>query len=174
MDSKQIEQLLEKYWNCETSLEEEQQLREHFRGEVPDSMNEVADLFRYFDVQQKQQVEHSDFDAVVKSQIKQHRPEGKVIKLFYNYGRIAAGIAVVVAATYFVRQEVRKAYPSEIVDTYSDPRLALEETKKALLMISKSFNKAQKEASRIKVFNEAEEKLQGKSLDEAKSSTTKI
>lgn len=174
MDSKQIEQLLEKYWNCETSLEEEQQLRAHFRGEVPESMKEVADLFRYFDEQQKQQVEHSDFDAVVKMKIKQQRPDGKVIKLFYNYGRIAAGLAVVVAATYFVRQEVRKAYPAEITDTYSDPRLALEETKKALLMISKSFNKAQKEVGKIKVFNEAEEKIQGKSLDETKNPTTKI
>jgi hypothetical protein len=174
MDSKQIEQLLEKYWNCDTSLEEEQQLRAHFRGEVPESMKEVANLFRYFDEQQKQQVEHSDFDAVVKTKIKQHRPDSKVIKLFYNYGRIAAGLAVVVAATYFVRQEVRKAYPAEITDTYSDPRLALEETKKALLMISKSFNKAQKEVGKIKVFNEAEEKIQGKSLDETKNPTTKI
>ena len=38
MDSKQLEQLLEKYWNCETSLEEEKQLREHFRGEVPENL----------------------------------------------------------------------------------------------------------------------------------------
>lgn len=174
MDSKQIEQLLEKYWNCETSLEEEQQLRAHFRGEVPESLSEIADLFRYFDVQQKQQVEHSDFDALVKSQIKQHRPEGKIIKMFYNYGRIAAGLVVVVAATYFVRQEMRKAYPPEITDTYSDPKLALEETKKALLMISKSFNKAQKEVGKIKVFNEAEERIQGKSLDETKEQATKI
>lgn len=174
MDSRQIEQLLEKYWNCDTSLEEEQQLREYFRGEVPESMREVADLFRYFDVQQKQQVDHSDFDVVVKTKIRQHPPDGKVIKLFYNYGRIAAGLAVVIAATYFVRQEVRKAYPTEIADTYSDPKLALEETKKALLMISKSFNKAQKEAGRIKVFNEAEEKLQGKSLDDTKDPVTKI
>jgi len=93
-----------------------------------------------------------------------------VIKLVYNYGRIAAGLVVVVAATYFVRQEVRKAYPADVVDTYSDPKLALEETKKALMLISKSFNKAQKEASRIKVFNEAEEKIQGKSIDDSKES----
>ncbi len=170
MDSKQIEQLLEKYWNCDTSLEEEQQLRAHFRGEVPEQMQEVAEVFRYFDLQKKQQVTHPDFDAEVKKKVKQHRPEGKVIKLVYNYGSIAAGLVVVVAATYFVRQEVRKAYPADVVDTYSDPRLALEETKKALMLISKSFNKAQKEAGRIKVFNEAEEKIQGKSIDDNKES----
>jgi len=160
MDSKQLEQLLEKYWNCETSLEEEKQLREHFRGEVPENLKETADLFRYFETQQTQTVVGSDFDAVVRKKIKQQQPQGKSVSMVFNFARIAAGLLVVITATYFVRQEVRKAYPPEIVDTYSDPRLALEETKKALMMISKGFNKAQKEAGKIKVFNEAEEKLQ--------------
>lgn len=160
MDSKQLEQLLEKYWNCETSLEEEKQLREYFRGEVPENLKETADLFRYFETQQEQAVIESDFDAVVKKKIKQQQPKGKSVSMVFNFARIAAGVLVVVTATYFVRQEVRKAYPPEIVDTYSDPKLALEETKKALMMISKGFNKAQKEAGKIKAFNDAEEKLQ--------------
>ena len=160
MDSKQLEQLLEKYWNCETSLEEEKQLREYFRGAVPENLKETADLFRYFEMQQGQSVDASDFDAVVRKKIKQQQPQGRSVKMFSNYARIAAGLIVVITATYFVRLEVRKAYPPEIVDTYSDPKLALEETKKALMMISKGLNKAQKEAGKIKVFNEAEEKLQ--------------
>jgi len=171
MDSKHIEQLLEKYWNCDTSLEEEQQLREYFRGHVPESMKEVAQVFQYFDSQQKEQV-NPEFDAVVKKKIRQ--PEGKVVRLFQNYARIAAGLLVVVAATYFVRQEVRKAYPPEIADTYSDPKLALEETKKALMMISKGFNKAQREANKIKAFNEAEVKIQGKTLEESEENEKKI
>lgn len=160
MDSKQLEQLLEKYWNCETSLEEEKRLRNYFRGSVPENLKDTADLFRYFEAQQTQSLEASDFDAVVRKKIRQQRPAGRSVKMFSNYARIAAGVIVVVTATYFVRQEVREAYPPEIVDTYSDPKLALEETKKALMMISKGLNKAQKEAGKIKVFNEAEEKLQ--------------
>jgi hypothetical protein len=160
MDSKQLEQLLEKYWNCETSLEEEKQLRDYFQGEVPENLRETAGLFRYFEEQQLKSVGGSDFDETVIKKIKQHKPEGRSVKMIFNYARIAAGLIVVVTATYFVRLEVRKAYPPEIVDTYSDPKLALEETKKALMMISKGFNKAQKEAGKIKVFNEAEEKLQ--------------
>ena len=160
MDSKQLEQLLEKYWNCETSLEEEKQLREYFRGSVPENLKDTADLFRYYEAQQSHSVEGTDFDAVVRKKIKQQQPQGKSVSLVFNFARIAAGLLVVITATYFVRQEVRKAYPPEIVDTYSDPKLALEETKKALMMISKGFNKAQKEAGKIKVFNEAEEKLQ--------------
>jgi hypothetical protein len=160
MDSKQLEQLLEKYWNCETSLEEEKQLREYFRGSVPENLKDTADLFRYFEAQQSQSVEGTDFDAVIRKKIKQQQPQGKSVSMVFNFARIAAGLLVVITATYFVRQEVRKAYPPEIVDTYSDPKLALEETKKALMMISKGFNKAQKEAGKMKAFNEAEEKLQ--------------
>ena len=80
--------------------------------------------------------------------------------------RIAAGLLVVVAATFFIRQEIKKAYPDEQEDTYTDPKVAFEETKKALMMISKSFNKAQKEASKINVFNEATEAIQKNKQDE--------
>jgi len=172
MDSKHIEKLLEKYWNCDTSLEEEQQLREYFRGQVPESLKDTADLFRYFEAQQKETLSSPGFDAGIKHQIKQ-RPQGKTLNL-YTIARIAAGLLVVVAATYFVRQEVRKAYTQEEADTYSDPKLALEETKRALMMISKGFNKAQREAGKINVFNEAEEKIQGKDEDKAKIDEVKI
>ncbi len=164
MDSKQIEQLLEKYWKCETSLEEEQQLRDYFRGNVPDNLQDVAQVFQYFGSQQRKEINSPDFDEAVKRKIKQHRPAGKLVNLVFA-SRIAAGLLVVLAATYFVRNEIRKAYPPEVADTYSDPELALEETKKALMMLSKGFNKAQKETSKLKVFNEAEQKIQGKVLE---------
>jgi hypothetical protein len=166
MDSKQLEQLLEKYWNCDTSLEEEKQLRDLFRGEVPENLKDTAELFRYFEAQQMKSVGGTDFDTEVIKKMKQNQPRGRSVKMIFNYARIAAGLIVVVTATYFVRQEVRKAYPPEIVDTYSDPKLALEETKKALMMISKGFNKAQREAGKIKAFNEAEEKVQKQSKAE--------
>jgi hypothetical protein len=166
MDSKQIEQLLEKYWSCETTLEEERQLRNYFCGMVPENLKEVAELFRYFEWQQQHQIAGAEFDQQVRRKLISPVKEGRQVKWIYNVAKIAAGLLVVITATYFVRQEVRKAYPPEIADTYSDPKLALEETKKALMMISKSLNKAQKEAEKIKVFNEAELKLQGKDTRE--------
>jgi hypothetical protein len=174
MDSKIIEQLLEKYWKCETSLEEEKQLREYFRNEVPENLKETADLFRYYEHQQQQMVNNQDFDNEVYKRIHQSRPQGKSVKLVFNFAKIAAGLLVVITATYFVRQEIRKAYPPEIVDTYSDPKLALEETKKALLMISKGINRAQHEAEKIKVFNEAENKIQGKTDEQEGEQQKKI
>mgnify|MGYP000110997543 FL=1 len=56
MDFKYIEQLLERYWRCETSLEEEAQLRAFFtKEEIPEHLLRYKDLFVY---QQFQQEEH--------------------------------------------------------------------------------------------------------------------
>lgn len=171
MDSKDIEQLLEKYWNCDTSLEEEQQLRDFFKGNaIPESLTETASLFRFFEAEKKKSLADS-FDHAVTKEIRK-RQGGKIISLgWVQIARIAAGVLVVVAATYFIRQEVRKAYPEEeaIVDTYSDPQLAFEETKKALMMIGKGFGKAKSEAGKIKMFNEAEKKIQGKQNEKEES-----
>jgi hypothetical protein len=166
MDSNLIEQLLEKYWMAETSLEEEQQLRDFFQGkEVPESMKATAEMFRFFDAEKNKSL-NENFEHAVTKQLRKRRG-GKVISMsFTNISRIAAGILVVVAATYFIRQEVRKSYPQELQDTYSDPEMAFEETKKALMMISSSFGKAKHEAGKMKVFNDAEKKIQSKGKEE--------
>ena len=48
MDYKYIEQLLERYWQCETTLEEEQILHSFFKQhDVPEHLQQYADLFSY-------------------------------------------------------------------------------------------------------------------------------
>jgi hypothetical protein len=161
MDSKRIEQLLEKYWNAETSLEEEQELHQFFQGnDIPENLKETAGLFRYFETE-KTRTLNENFDAAVTKQITQ-RHSGKFVSMtnWFQIARVAAGIVVMVAAIYLIGHEVRK--PNEMVDTESDPKLAFEQTKKALMMISNNFHKAQNEASKINLLNEAEEKIQRK------------
>lgn len=162
MDSKKLEELVKKYWDCETSLEEEQQLREYFRGEnIPEVWRETATLFRYFDEQKSKTVE-PQFDETVVNRIKEipRKREGKVVKWVTASLRIAAGVAVLLAAVYFVRQELREDQAIAAEDTFEDPQQAFEETKKALLMISKGFGRAEQQAKKINMFNEAQEKIQ--------------
>jgi hypothetical protein len=163
MDSKRIEQLLEKYWNAETSLEEEQELHRLFQGrDVPENLKETAALFRYF-AEERSRSLNENFDADVTKKIRQ-RQGTKTVSMtnWFQMARVAAGVAVVVAAIYLIGHEVRKSSPNEITDTESDPKLAFEQTKKALMMISKNFHKAQSEASKINLLNEAEDKIQRK------------
>jgi hypothetical protein len=159
MDSEKIDELLNKYWNCETSLEEEKQLQAYFRdATVPDGLKETANLFRYFDEQKKNELTDISFDHSIKKKISS--PKGKMTSLFFNTMRIAAGIAVLIVAVWLVRLEVRKGTPPEMADTYDDPNRAFEETKKALMMISKSFNTAEAQAKKLNLFNEAQQNIQ--------------
>ncbi|MFZ2906828.1 MAG: hypothetical protein WAZ98_11545 [Cyclobacteriaceae bacterium] len=159
MDSKQLEELLQKYWDCETSLEEEQQLHSYFSsGNVPEQLKETASLFKYFDLQKKKSV-NDQFGSMVLEKIK---PKGRVTNLWQIGLRIAAGVAVLAAAIFFVREEIRKDDALAVEDTFDDPQKALEETKKAFLIISKGFGKAEHEAKKINMLNEAKDKIQTK------------
>jgi hypothetical protein len=160
MDSNRIDDLLNKYWNCETSLEEEQQLHEYFRGrEIPEQLKETAALFHYFDANKKKGINDHAFESEVMKQVAPQK-RGRVVSLFYNAMRVAAGVAVLVVATWLVRNEIRKTTPVAMEDTYDDPKIAFEETKKALQMISKSFGTAEEKAKKINLFNEAREQVQ--------------
>jgi len=158
MDSNQLEELIKKYWDCETSLEEEERLRNWFRAhDVPERFKETAALFTYFDAQkQKSAGEH--FEKHVIKKLSASAPGVKTINLWQTSLRIAAGIAVVAAAIFFVRKEIIKTHD---IATIEDPQRALEETKKALMMISKGFNTAEQEVKKINVLNEAEDKVKG-------------
>lgn len=159
MDFKEREDLLRKYWNCETSLEEEKQLRDYFGGDdIPEQLRETASMFRYFEEAKKKSLSDLAFDDQVMRKVNPRKSQ--IRRLIYNSMRIAAGLLVVVAATWFIRTEVRQTIPQEMVDTYDDPELAFEETKKALLMISKSFGTAEQQTRKINMFNEAQEEIQ--------------
>lgn len=158
MDSDKIDELLNKYWNCETSLEEEKQLQAYFRNSSPpEGLKETANLFRYFDEQKKKDLTDISFERRVIKKIA--APKGRTTSLIFNSMRIAAGIIVLFVAVWLVRMEVRKTVPAEMTDTYDDPRMAFEETKKALMMISKSFSTAEEQAKKINLFNEAQQDL---------------
>lgn len=169
MDSRQIEELLQKYWDCETTLEEENALRNFFNsGSVPENLKEAATLFQYFEMQKSKEVIDPKFESTVVDQLKKNKAAdgGKLRRMVFASMRIAAGVAVLLAAIYVVRLEVNKADPMAMEDTYETPEQAFEETKKALMMISKGFGRAEQQAKKINLFNEAQEKVKEGPLKE--------
>ncbi len=69
MDYKDIEQLLERYWQCETSIEEEATLRDFFSKEdVPAHLLRYKNLFVYQQVQQEVGL-GEDFDARILAEV---------------------------------------------------------------------------------------------------------
>ena len=97
MDSKYIEQLLERYWQCETSLEDEAELRAFFSGsDVPKHLLRYKDLFVY---QQLQQEVHlgEDFDARVLAEVEVPVVKAKRLARFMPLFKAAAVVAVVLS-----------------------------------------------------------------------------
>jgi hypothetical protein len=101
MNTKKIKQLIDKYFDGESSLEEEQQLREYFRREnIPDELKSYAGQFRYFEEQSNQPAEIEPF-AKIDFEEKSKAEEGlrrvannKVNSSFIWPLRIAAGFAL--------------------------------------------------------------------------------
>ncbi len=101
MDYKYIEQLLERYWDCRTSLEEEQILRSFFsQKDVPSCLQQYRNLFLF---QSKACEEHlgNEFDTRMLNLIKEPKVvKARTVKMssrFAPFLKAAATVAVVLA-----------------------------------------------------------------------------
>ena len=96
MDYKYIEQLLERYWACETTLQEEAILRAFFsQEEIPEALRKYQALFTY--EQQKEEPLGDNFDARILQQIGE-APVAKTVTLksrLVPLFRAAAIVAIV-------------------------------------------------------------------------------
>ncbi|MCF7561394.1 hypothetical protein L3X39_12165 [Sabulilitoribacter multivorans] len=117
-----IEKLLEKYENGETSLKEEQVLKNYFSSDtVAPHLEMYKPMFDYFLVSQQEQFTK---DVPLKT------------KTIFNYKWISvAAVAVLMLGFYF-----SNSFGNEL-GTYDDPELAFNEFSKSMEMISQSFNK---------------------------------
>ena len=96
MEHKYIEQLLERYWACETTLQEEAILRAFFsQEEIPEVLRKYQALFTY--EQQKDEPLGDDFEARILQQIGEV-PVAKTVSLksrLVPLFRAAAIVAIV-------------------------------------------------------------------------------
>ncbi len=164
MDSERIDKLLAKYWECETSLEEENELKAYFNKDgFEEKYKNVAPLFRYYEQERTTGKLDGLFDEQLLAAIEDKKPMGsggKIINMFFNVAKVAAVILILITAGYFIKEEMDKEEMKPyMTDTFEDPEKAFEETKKALKLLSKNFNKGRKEAQKLSTFNEAQEKV---------------
>lgn len=97
MDYKYIEQLLERYWKCETSLEEEEILRTFFsQKEVPADLLPFRDLFVYEQQEKKEQILGDDFDQKIMEMIDEPvHVKARVISMTHRLAPLFKAAAVV-------------------------------------------------------------------------------
>ncbi|MBO4660966.1 MAG: pyruvate ferredoxin oxidoreductase [Prevotella sp.] len=95
MDYKYIEQLLERYWACETTLEEEEILRAFFcQTEVPAHLQRYRSLFVYEHEEKRMEVLGEDFDQKILSMVDE-KPAARTISLQQRLRPLFRAAAVV-------------------------------------------------------------------------------
>ena len=97
MDYKYIEQLLERYWRCETSLQEEEILRMFFSQEdIPASLLPYRHLFVYEQNEKDMDVLGDDFDQRILNLIQEDEPvKARVITMRHRLMPLFKAAAVV-------------------------------------------------------------------------------
>lgn len=98
MDYKYIEQLVERYFQCETSLEEEQILRTFFsQKDVPAALEPYRSLFVYEQSEPKEDRLGEDFDQRILALIEEDQPKVKarVITMEQRFRPLLRAAAVV-------------------------------------------------------------------------------
>ena len=97
MDYKYINQLLERYWNGETTLEEEEILRAFFsQKDIPAELLPYQALFAYGQTEKKANVLGDDFDERILSMIEERKPvKARIIPLGQRLKPLFKAAAVV-------------------------------------------------------------------------------
>lgn len=125
MGLKNIEILLEKYFDGETSISEENELRDYFSsGDVLPHLKQYQPIFGYFSVAAAQKM------AAIMPE------KSKTSQMWWL--SIAASIAVLIGVVSYVQYN-DKAVNTDL-GTYDNPEVALIETQKALAMLSNHVN----------------------------------
>lgn len=92
MDYKYIEQLLERYWQGETTLQEENILRSFFSQlDIPEHLQKYKALFTY----EKEEALGDDFDTRILEMIGEGEPKAKTVTLISRLTPLFKAAAVV-------------------------------------------------------------------------------
>lgn len=158
MDYKYIEQLLERYWNCETTLEEEQILRTFFsQKELPAELAMYREVFATTGCNSGDDVLGSDFDAKVLAAIDEPATvKARTISIRQRFAplfKAAAMVAIIVTIVNAAQFSLNKPDNSDDInyanytDTFNDPEMAYDNIQNALELVSEGMAKAQPEDS---------------------------
>ncbi len=147
-----IEALLQKYWEGETSLNEEAMLREFFTsGIVPDHLKPYQVVFTYF-VEQSKPGLSENFEAKLARSLEQEEKSSNLKvaskRSWMPMLRVAASVALLLGVFFLAKNFSSQTDSSTAFkETYESPEEAYEKIEEALLFVSVQLNKGKKQAA---------------------------
>lgn len=150
MNQEHIKILLERYYEGETSPEEEMLLKEFFsREEVPEEFRSDSEIFRFFIDSAAIPDAPSGFEERIIERIDRQRagtkltPKRRILAII----TAAAVVIIILSTALFITR-----YKDSGRDTYSDPQIAYAEAMKILYEVSAKLNKGTSALGKIGVL----------------------
>ena len=157
-DIMHIKSLLERFYNGETTLDEERELENFFRkSSVPEDLLADKDLFLSLasspdNIEIPEEFNQGILDAIDQSE----KSEQKTRRIsLYSLSGLAAGLLVLISVYVFYLKDNPHSFiaGNSMADTYQDPMEAYEEAKRTLAYVSDKFNTGTSELQRVKKMN---------------------
>lgn len=148
MVSNKIEQLLEKYFEGATTINEEKQLQDYFSSSnVAPHLQQYQKLFGYFTQAQKEVYS------------KNVLPKAIVKKNKTIWWSVAASLVLMFGIGIVIQNLPQKEKVSGEYGTYDNPEVALQETQKALDLVSEHLNVGIKSVSYINEYENSKRQI---------------
>ena len=145
MEPTRIEFLLEKYFEAETTVREENELKDYFsQPNIAAHLLQYQPLFGYFKIAKEQKWEAKTIVSTPKS--------------YLGLLSIAASVVVLLGVGMFSYQNM-KAVQNQDLGNFESPEMAFRETQKALSMLSENVNVGISGAQQIQEFDNAKDKI---------------
>lgn len=138
MKNNNINDLLNKYWDAETSVEEEVILKSYFKSsEVAPEHKGFLPMFQAFDLEKQINADHIELHQKTNTV-----QDAKVVQISKTWKAIAAIFVLALASVFVFKSEIMNTQTTKAtIVKVEDPEEALEYTKMALAMLSKSYRK---------------------------------
>ena len=137
-----IDKLLEKYWNAETSIEEERVIKKHFKEN--DNIDELGSMFSFFE--QEKTIKYKGDVSIGKNNSK----EAKLVKVnFLKKIAVAASILLVLGIGGFLSKDRFSSNTNSYTkNEIKDPEKARKIAEEALAMLASNYAKGENTLSK--------------------------
>jgi hypothetical protein len=138
MNAEELDRLIGKYYNGESTEEEEKALRDHFKNDTAsDGYEAEKAIFGYYSAAGEAPEPSEGFETGILTEIDAINARARSLrlrKLILPYLGAAAGLLIFACSWFFF------IHSTESADTFKDPGIAYAETVKILMNVSKQLN----------------------------------
>ena len=145
MELEKIEALIEKYFEGQTSIEQENQLKDYFQSsDLPPHLIQYKELFTYFDSAGSEKSDKPLYFQVMKSK-----------NSTFKWISIAAIFLVLLAISfpYLINEK------NAVAENVDSPEMAFQQTQKALALLSRKVNTGMKSVDYIGEYQIAKDRI---------------